>query len=100
MLQHYVNKTKEMINESKIIEKKILELDKMVIDEVRIREIELRKNISNINNERLGILKEEIKQKNLAHRIYLGQLKESLIKDLKKYMPEITGHIKSLLNNE
>ena len=93
IVTNYIDKSKEILEKVKRIEEQLEESKRKLSDDIREQEENLRKKIFDIKNERLSTLKKEIENRNLAHKLFLNELKESLEKDLNLYSDEIKEKI-------
>lgn len=93
LINNYIDKSKEILEKAKYIEEQIEESKRILSNDIRGQEKNLRKKILAIKNERLLTLKKDIKNKNLAHKIFLNELKENLAQDFKQYSDDIKEKI-------
>jgi F0F1-type ATP synthase membrane subunit b/b' len=97
LINDYINKSKEILEKAKYIEEQIEKSKRALSNDIQEQEKNLRKKIFNIKNERLIILKKDIENKNLAHKIFLNKLKENLAQDFNQYSDDIKEKINSYL---
>ena len=93
VIQHYIDQSNKMLLKANSIEEQ-LEKSKMELS-LRLKEQEerLRAKIYDTKKKRLSFLKKEIENRNLAHKLFLNNMKETLAKDLKKYSSDIEEKI-------
>ena len=102
LINDYFNKSKKILEKARYVEEQLEETKRMLFNDMRKQEENLRKKIFNMKNERLNALKDDIKSKNLVHKIFLNDLKKNLAKDLNQYSDDIKGRVNLYLlkNNE
>lgn len=85
----YINKSNELLKSVVDIEKKIEESKKNLSCEIKKLEEGTKKELLRIKERRLHRARNEIKNKTLSHEIYLNNLKEKIISNLKDDPREI-----------
>ncbi len=93
VIQDYIDKSNNILLKAIAIEEQLEKSKKQLSLRLQQQEERIRAKIYDTRRERLSILKKEIENRNLAHKLFLNNMKGELAHDLKKYSSEIEEKI-------
>ena len=93
VIQDYIDKSNNILLKATAIEEQLEKSKKQLSLRLQQQEERIRAKIYDTRRERLSILKKEIENRNLAHKLFLNNMKGELAHDLKKYSSEIEEKI-------
>ncbi|WP_236870074.1 ATP synthase subunit B family protein [Candidatus Bandiella numerosa] len=93
VIQNYIDKSNKILLEAATIEEQLEKSKRELSSYLQQQEERIRAKIYDIRRERLSILKKEIENRNLAHKLFLNNMKGELAHDLKQYSSEIEEKI-------
>jgi F0F1-type ATP synthase membrane subunit b/b' len=93
VIQNYIDKSNKILLEAAAIEEQLEKSKRELSLHLQQQEERIRAKIYDIRRERLSILKKEIENRNLAHKLFLNNMKGELAHDLKQYSSEIEEKI-------
>ena len=93
VIQNYIDQSNKMLLKANNIEEQLEKSKKELSLRLKEQEEHLRAIIYDTKKKRLSFLKKEIENRNLAHKLFLNKMKETLDKDLKKYSSDIEEKI-------
>ena len=93
VIQNYIDNSNKILLEATAIEEQLEKSKRELSLRLQQQEERIRAKIYDIRRERLSILKKEIENRNLAHKLFLNNMKGELAHDLKKYSSEIEEKI-------
>ena len=93
VIQNYIDKSNKILLEAAAIEEQLEKSKRELSLHLQQQEERIRAKIYDIRSERLSILKKEIENRNLAHKLFLNNMKGELAHDLKQYSSEIEEKI-------
>lgn len=93
VIQNYIDKSNKILLEAATIEEQLEKSKRELSLYLQQQEERIRAKIYDIRRERLSILKKEIENRNLAHKLFLNNMKGELAHDLKQYSSEIEEKI-------
>lgn len=93
VIQHYIDESNNILLKATAIEEQLEKSRKQLSLSLQQQEERIRAKIYDTRRERLSILKKEIENRNLAHKLFLNNMKGELAHDLKKYSSEIEEKI-------
>ena len=93
VIQNYIAQSNKMLLKASNIQEQLEKSKKELSLKLKEQEESLRAKIYDTKQRRLSILKNEIGSRNIAHKLFLNKMKETLAKDLKKYSSDIEEKI-------
>ncbi len=93
VIQNYIDQSNKMLLKANALEEQLEKSKKELSLKLREQEEHLRAKMYDNKKKRLSFIKKEIENKNLAHKLFLNNMKETLAKDLKKYSSDIEEKI-------
>lgn len=100
VVQDYIDESNKILLKAKCIKEQLENSKKELSLKLKSQEEGLKMKIYNTKMERLNFLKKELENRNLAHKLFLNKIKETLANDLEKYSIDIEEKISFFLFKE